>query len=104
MSFLKLPEEAPEVTDVRPPADWPSTGAIAVKHATLAYRPGLPLVLKGLNLHIEGGEKVGICGRTGAGKSSLGQVCVPRSFCLRSRLPHSTPQIIISDVPFRVFS
>lgn len=35
----------------------------------LAYRPGLPLVLKNLSLQIRAGEKVGIVGRTGAGKS-----------------------------------
>lgn len=73
VTFLQLPEEAPEVTAVRPPADWPSAGAIEVQGAKLAYRPGLPLVLKGLDLSIRGGEKIGVCGRTGAGKSSLGQ-------------------------------
>ena len=73
VSFLKLPEEAPEATDIRPPADWPSAGAIEARDVKLAYRPGLPLVLKGLDLSIKGGEKIGICGRTGAGKSSLGQ-------------------------------
>jgi len=44
-----------------------------VEGVKLAYRPGLPLVLKGLDLTVRGGEKVGIVGRTGAGKSSLGQ-------------------------------
>ena len=74
VSFLNLPEEAPEeIEATKPPADWPTAGAIEVKGAKLAYRDGLPLVLKGLNLSIRGGEKVGICGRTGAGKSSLGQ-------------------------------
>ena len=37
----------------------------------LRYRPNLPLVLKGLNFDIKGGERVGVVGRTGAGKSTL---------------------------------
>ena len=37
----------------------------------MSYRPGLPNVLKGITLNVKGGEKIGIVGRTGAGKSSL---------------------------------
>ncbi|KAF1329526.1 Abc transporter c family member 2, partial [Globisporangium splendens] len=50
---------------------WPSQGAIKFDKLCLKYRPELPLVLRGVNMNIQGGEKVGICGRTGAGKSSL---------------------------------
>ncbi|KAF1329530.1 Abc transporter c family member 2, partial [Globisporangium splendens] len=50
---------------------WPSQGAITFNALCLRYRPELPLVLRGVNLEIQGGEKVGVCGRTGAGKSSL---------------------------------
>lgn len=38
------------------------------------YRPDTPLILKGITLNIEGGEKIGIVGRTGGGKSTLIQV------------------------------
>ncbi|KAG7398177.1 hypothetical protein PHYBOEH_011500 [Phytophthora boehmeriae] len=50
---------------------WPSQGAIKFDNLCLKYRPELPLVLRGVSMDIAGGEKVGICGRTGAGKSSL---------------------------------
>lgn len=50
---------------------WPSEGAIVFRGAQLRYRPGLPLVLKGLDISIPGGSKVGVVGRTGAGKSTL---------------------------------
>ncbi|KAI3404492.2 hypothetical protein KGF56_002684 [Candida oxycetoniae] len=67
-----LPEEAPYViTERTPPPDWPSKGGIIFDHASLAYRPGLPLVLKDLTFRVEPMEKIGICGRTGAGKSSI---------------------------------
>ena len=44
---------------------WPSQGSIVFRGAKLRYRPGLPLVLKGLDLSIPGGSKVGVVGRTG---------------------------------------
>ncbi|KAG6965910.1 hypothetical protein JG688_00006996 [Phytophthora aleatoria] len=52
-------------------AAWPARGAIRFDNLCLRYRPDLPLVLRGVNMDIQPGEKVGICGRTGAGKSSL---------------------------------
>jgi len=50
---------------------WPAAGAISVRALTLRYRPGLPLVLRGLTFEVAGGEKVGLVGRTGSGKSSV---------------------------------
>ncbi|GMR61820.1 hypothetical protein PMAYCL1PPCAC_32015 [Pristionchus mayeri] len=57
----------------RAPADpeWPRDGAISLVDYRMRYREGLDLVLKGVTAHIEPGKKVGIVGRTGAGKSSL---------------------------------
>ncbi len=55
----------------KPPESWPDKGELYMKNVALQYSPDLPLVLKNLNLSIRPSEKVGIVGRTGAGKSSL---------------------------------
>jgi len=66
----QLEEEAPEHTiDVRP--SWPEKGEIIFDNVEMRYRANLPLVLKGLSMHVKGGERIGIVGRTGAGKSSI---------------------------------
>jgi len=64
--------EAPsDVPDSDPaPGSWPTKGAITFKNASMRYRDG-PLVLKGVSLDFKAGERVGICGRTGSGKSSM---------------------------------
>ncbi|XP_068243109.1 ATP-binding cassette sub-family C member 5-like isoform X2 [Palaemon carinicauda] len=67
-----LKSEAPcEIKETQPSPDWPKAGAIELKEVRLRYRPELPLVLHGISASISDGEKIGIIGRTGAGKSSL---------------------------------
>lgn len=67
-----LPQEAPAIiTENRPRETWPEKGEIKFEKASMAYREGLPLALKDLTVSIKSNEKVGICGRTGAGKSSI---------------------------------
>ena len=51
--------------------DWPQSGELVIANASMRYRPRLPLALHNLNLTIPSGEKIGIVGRTGAGKSSI---------------------------------
>ncbi|XP_071095145.1 multidrug resistance-associated protein 1-like [Haliotis cracherodii] len=55
----------------RPPVDWPQSGTVELQNYMTRYRDGLDLVLKGVTCTVEGGQKVGIVGRTGAGKSSF---------------------------------
>jgi ABC-type multidrug transport system fused ATPase/permease subunit len=64
-------ERLPIIDGKRPTKGWPSKGEIEFDNVFLRYREGLPLVLNGLSFKILPGEKVGIVGRTGAGKSSL---------------------------------
>lgn len=64
-------EAAHEIKDKKPPQEWPSRGAIEFKDIVMSYRPGLPNVLNHISMQIKGGEKIGVVGRTGAGKSSL---------------------------------
>jgi ATP-binding cassette subfamily C (CFTR/MRP) protein 1 len=66
----KLDEEAPlQTVEVR--KSWPERGEIVFDRVEMRYRPQLPLVLRGLSMHVAGGERIGIVGRTGAGKSSI---------------------------------
>ena len=67
----ELPEEAALRTNAQIPPTWPEHGAIEFRNVSMRYRPGLPLVLRNLSLTIPGGSRVGIVGRTGAGKSSI---------------------------------
>lgn len=70
--YSNTEEEAPWVVESsRPPAGWPQHGDVEFRNYSVRYRPGLDLVLQDLSLHVAGGEKVGIVGRTGAGKSSM---------------------------------
>ncbi|GLH03627.1 Multidrug resistance protein homolog 49 [Gryllus bimaculatus] len=70
--YSETPQEAEwDIPSSAPPPSWPDEGAVDFKDYQVRYREGLELVLKGVTFSVKGGEKVGIVGRTGAGKSSL---------------------------------
>uniref|UniRef100_A0A8C2FIF7 Uncharacterized protein n=1 Tax=Cyprinus carpio TaxID=7962 RepID=A0A8C2FIF7_CYPCA len=69
--YAEIKNEAPWITSNRPPDDWPTAGNIHFENYKVRYRPELELILHGITCDIQRTEKIGIVGRTGAGKSSL---------------------------------
>ncbi|XP_033917701.1 ATP-binding cassette sub-family C member 2 isoform X1 [Melopsittacus undulatus] len=89
--YTKVKNEAPWVTEKRPPRGWPSKGEIRFVDYKVRYRPELELVLQGITCNIGSTEKVGVVGRTGAGKSSL-------TNCLFRVLEAAGGMILIDEV------
>uniref|UniRef100_A0A4X2M797 ATP binding cassette subfamily C member 3 n=1 Tax=Vombatus ursinus TaxID=29139 RepID=A0A4X2M797_VOMUR len=90
--YSETKTEAPWVIEgSRPPPDWPHQGEVEFVNYSVRYREGLELVLKNLSLRVKGGEKVGIVGRTGAGKSSM-------TLCLFRILEAAQGEILIDGV------
>lgn len=71
IEFGKLDKEELDACKQEPSEDWPSRGDIVLDDVSLRYSSIDPPVLKNLKFEIKGGEKIGIVGRTGAGKSSI---------------------------------
>ncbi|KAI6711688.1 hypothetical protein JHW43_005753 [Diplocarpon mali] len=69
IEYINLPTESLAGAD--PPAAWPSEGRLEVSNLVVGYAPELPPVLKGLSFSVARNERIGVVGRTGAGKSSL---------------------------------
>ncbi len=72
-SYCNIETEAARETSLEKdlPESWPNGGNIVFRDVSLRYRPGLPRVLKGLNIEFPKRSKIGVVGRTGAGKSTL---------------------------------
>ncbi|PIA13632.1 P-loop containing nucleoside triphosphate hydrolase protein [Coemansia reversa NRRL 1564] len=71
-NIVNIKPEAPYIIhDNRPSAEWPASGKIEFRNFSMKYREDLPKALDNINLTINCGERIGIVGRTGAGKSSL---------------------------------
>ncbi|KAJ2371084.1 hypothetical protein IW150_004761 [Coemansia sp. RSA 2607] len=72
IEYTNLSSEAPEIVDdSRPTESWPQDGTVEFRNYSTRYREGLDLVLKDMSFRVKPMQKVGIVGRTGAGKSSL---------------------------------
>ena len=69
LEYTKLPME--DQGGEKPPAAWPTEGRLEVTDLVVGYAPDLPAVLKGLSFSVNPRERIGVVGRTGAGKSSL---------------------------------
>ena len=90
--YMEVDQEAKAIIEeARPPGNWPSQGAIQFFKYTTRYRPDLEPVLQDLTFNILPGERVGIVGRTGAGKSSL-------ALALFRGIEADSGKILIDDV------
>uniref|UniRef100_A0A0D6QX25 ABC transporter C family member 10 n=1 Tax=Araucaria cunninghamii TaxID=56994 RepID=A0A0D6QX25_ARACU len=70
--YMCIPSEAPVVIESnRPPVDWPAHGRVELQDLKVRYRSDSPLVLRGITCIFEGGQKIGVVGRTGSGKTTL---------------------------------
>ncbi|SGZ47002.1 CIC11C00000000401 [Sungouiella intermedia] len=70
--YLDVEQEPPaSIPETEPRASWPEKGEIDVKDVSLRYAPDLPRVIKNVTFHVKPCNKIGIVGRTGAGKSTI---------------------------------
>ena len=93
MTYTKLDSEPGYKMHRPPPEHWPHEGNITFEDVSLTYYPGGPQVLKKINLNIKGGTKIGVAGRTGAGKSSFVAALM--------RMPDADGDIMIDDIPIK---
>lgn len=89
--YADLPQEAPWKNSYEVNCEWPMNGIIEFKDFEVRYREGLELVLKGISFACKSQEKIGIVGRTGAGKSSM-------TLSLFRLIEASGGKIVIDDV------
>ncbi|CAG2107573.1 unnamed protein product [Medioppia subpectinata] len=87
LELTQIPEEAEWYNEkTKPATDWPTMGCISFTDYCTKYRFGLDLVLKDIAIDMKGRQRVGIVGRTGAGKSSLAVAIVGRTGAGKSSL------------------
>ena len=96
ITYTELPKEPTYDINNKPPPDWPQEGALRFEDLSLTYYEGGPQVLKKISININAREKVGVAGRTGAGKSSL----VSALF----RMPEPAGNIYIDDLALSSFN
>ena len=95
-TYTKLECEHGYMIKRRPPENWPNKRNIIFKEVSLRYYPGGPQVLKNIKLNIKGVAKIGVAGRTGAGKSSFVAALMP--------MPESCGEVIIDGIPIKAIN
>ncbi|XP_078361824.1 ATP-binding cassette sub-family C member 4-like [Oculina patagonica] len=93
MTYTKLDYEPGYKVERHPQEHWPREGNITFQDVSLVYYPGGPQVLKKINLSIKGGAKIGVAGRTGAGKSSFVAALM--------RMPDADGEIMVDDIQIK---
>ena len=93
IAYTKLESELGYRVHRLPPEHWPHEGNLTFQDVSLTYYPGGPQVLKNINLNIKGGTKIGVAGRTGAGKSSFVAAII--------RMPDADGDILVDDIPIK---
>jgi len=89
------PKEDPRILPIDPdPKSWPKEGNLEFKDVRFKYREELPEILKGLSFSVHGGEMIGVCGRTGSGKSTI-------LLALYRMYSHTTGTILIDGVDIK---
>ena len=93
MTYTKLDPEPGYKVKRLPPEKWPHEGNITFKDVSLVYYPEGPQVLRNITLDIKGGAKIGVAGRTGAGKSSFVAALM--------RIPDADGEILVDGVQIK---
>nr|UOU03342.1 ATP-binding cassette subfamily C4-4-1 [Brachionus rubens] len=96
LEYSDLETEPLEIGHRKPPSDWPSKGEIKFEDVSFRYDKNLSYVLNNINIKIKSGEKIGIVGRTGAGKSSIIQTLF--------RMAEPDGSLIIDDLNIKELS
>eukprot|EP00057_Strongylocentrotus_purpuratus_P024831 XP_011679305.1 PREDICTED: ATP-binding cassette sub-family C member 8 [Strongylocentrotus purpuratus] len=96
--YSELQNECYNDGEMPPPENWPTRGKILMENISARYDKDLDPVLRGININIQPGQKIGICGRSGSGKSSL-TLALFRFMQIKGRL--MIDGIDITTVPLR---
>ncbi|KAL9956501.1 hypothetical protein ACROYT_G037983 [Oculina patagonica] len=93
MTYTNIESEPGYKVQRLAPEHWPREGNITFQDVSLTYYPGGPQALKKINLNIRGGTKIGVAGRTGAGKSSFVAALM--------RMPDGDGKIMVDNIPIK---
>ncbi|XP_015771345.1 PREDICTED: multidrug resistance-associated protein 4-like [Acropora digitifera] len=90
MTYANLEPEPGYKTEALPPTNWPRDGNVTFRDVNMTYYEGGPQVLKEMSFSIEGKSRIGVVGRTGAGKSSVVAALL--------RMPDAQGDVIIDGI------